>query len=361
MKILVMRPRVEQGGVLRFIELLGGGLAARGHHVAVATAEEELPGRLAECGMTVHHYPLYPSSMGNLVRATNLLAGFVRQEQFDILLSTHRFTTVVGKFVSRITHVPLIVTLHERSRNLDRLGRLWTGQITVVPSHALQDDLVTRVHVNPQRIQVIPSGIAMSSPAAPEAIAKLRAALPLRPDCPVIGYVGRLSPEKGALNLIESAGLLRDQGVRFQTLIVGDGVEAAMLKRRVQEMQLNDHVLFAGSRADAAALMAVMDVVAVPSLHESFGFVVLEAMRAGRPVVGTRVGGLPELIREGDTGLLVPPQTPAALADAIKRLLADPNLRQRMGDAGRKRVEMEFSADVMVERFLDLFHRTSSD
>lgn len=359
MNILVMRPRVEQGGVQRFIELLGAGLVARGHAVTVVTNEEQISGRLAECGMVVRHCPLYPSSVGNLVRSTNLLVRLVRDEQFDILLSTHRFTTIVGKFVSHITHAPLIATLHERSRNLDRFAGLWTGQTTVVPSDALKDDLVARLHLEPNRIRVIPNGIPPSNPVQPEKIAMLRASLRLRSDCPVVGYVGRLSPEKGVLILIESVGLLRDRGVFFQTLIVGDGVDGAMLKQRVQQMKLDDRITFVGSRTDAPELMAVMDIVALPSLHESFGLVILEAMSASRPVIGTRVGGIPELIQEGITGLLVPPQSPQTLADAINRLLANPELCQKMGDAGRRYAKTEYSADVMVERYLDLFRCTN--
>ena len=361
MKILMMRPLIEEGGVQRFMELLGGGLVARGHSVTVVAHADRLPGRLAEHGVEVRTCPLYPSTVANLALATRAVAALVSEEQYDLLLSTHRFTTMVGKLVSLITRVPMIATLHERPRHLGRLAGFWTGRCTVVPSQALKDDLVTRLRQNSEHIVVIPNGITLLNPAPLDRVAALRASLGLKPDIPVIGYVGRLSPEKGVHDLLDSLALLRTRETPFQAIIVGDGVIGLSLKERAVEMQLQDQIIFTGNRSDVPDLMALMDVVAVPSVHESFGLVILEAMNAMRPVVATRVGGIPDLVQEDVTGILVPPASPQAFAGALARLIVDPECCQRMGYAGRKIVEMRYSANVMVERYLDLFQHNKLD
>ena len=118
---------------------------------------------------------------------------------------------------------------------------------------------------------------------------------------------------------------------------------------------MRDRVVFAGRRENAAALLAEVDVFALPSWTEGMPLVVLEAMAQRRPVVATPVGGTPEVVLDGETGLLIPPRDPDALAEALRRLLADNDLRRRMGDAGYERVRTRFSADAMTSRMLEVY------
>jgi glycosyltransferase involved in cell wall biosynthesis len=114
-------------------------------------------------------------------------------------------------------------------------------------------------------------------------------------------------------------------------------------------------VVFAGQRPDAAELMGEVDVVALPSSIEGLPLVLLEAMARRRAIIATPVGGTPELVVDGETGLLVPPRDPRALADAIRRLLSDPGIREHMGAAGQRRVADHFTADAMSQRVLRLY------
>jgi glycosyltransferase involved in cell wall biosynthesis len=132
--------------------------------------------------------------------------------------------------------------------------------------------------------------------------------------------------------------------------LAGDGAERHRLHGLARGLGVQDRVLFLGQRHDIPELLAVCDVVVVPSLDEGLSVAVLEAMALGRPVVATAVGGTPEAVHDGVTGLLVPPANPAQLAAAIRRIIEDGALAERLGDAARARAEAAFSAARMVER-----------
>jgi glycosyltransferase involved in cell wall biosynthesis len=148
-------------------------------------------------------------------------------------------------------------------------------------------------------------------------------------------------------------------------LLIGKDLERggafqAELEREAERLGVRERVLFTGHRDDARALLAEADVVALPSWTEGLPLAVLEAMTQARPVVATLVGGTAEVVVDGETGLLVPPRDPEALAQAIERLLADPTLRRRLGEAGRRRVEERFSLDAMTRRVLAIYDEVVS-
>jgi glycosyltransferase involved in cell wall biosynthesis len=162
-----------------------------------------------------------------------------------------------------------------------------------------------------------------------------------------VGAAARLSPEKGLSDLIEATGILSCDGVSVRLDIAGDGPEEPALRRQVSRLGLNDAVVFHGWRDDVPALMSTWDLFVQPSIHESAANATLEAMTAGLPVIASRTGGLPELIENGRTGLLVPPQSPRALADAMRQLIEDPEAARAMAEAGRDRVR-SFSVAAMT-------------
>jgi glycosyltransferase involved in cell wall biosynthesis len=122
------------------------------------------------------------------------------------------------------------------------------------------------------------------------------------------------------------------------------------MEAKAKAMQLSEDVIFTGIRQDVPNILGLLDVFVLPSLWEGLPIALLEAMAAGLPVVATAVGGTPEVVVEGETGFLVPPRDPEALAEAILRLLREPDLRRRMGEAGRKRVAEHFSVEQMVQK-----------
>ncbi len=205
-----------------------------------------------------------------------------------------------------------------------------------------------RVGVRPERIRVVPSGIEPARLAPPAGAREaLRREWRIDAEDVLVLVPGALERRKGHAVLLAAASLLAADGLRLRYVFCGDGREAAALARAAEA--LGGGVHFAGFRADMAACLAAADIVALPSLREGLGVAALEAMAAARPVVGSRVGGLAEAVAHEESGLLVPPAEPPALARALARLARDAPLRARLGAGGRARVLARFTAEQMAE------------
>ena len=174
---------------------------------------------------------------------------------------------------------------------------------------------------------------------------------------PVVGVVGRLHPIKGHRYLVRGWPMVTARFPGARLILAGPATPAqhAAIGREASLTGCSDSVIVAGLRHDVPRLLGAMDVVVVPSLAEGFSNVVLEAGAAGRPVVATRVGGNAEAIVDGETGLLVEPQDPIALARAILTLLEDPARRRRMGESARRRVSEMFTVEKMIEGYESLY------
>jgi glycosyltransferase involved in cell wall biosynthesis len=208
------------------------------------------------------------------------------------------------------------------------------------------------------RITVIRNAARIDAFAEPDSDARGEL-LRCFPDAPGIATIvlgaGRLSPEKGFSVLIDAAaslvGLDRSTGV----VLFGDGPERAELEQRIASLGLRERFVVPGFRPDLDRLIGAADVVVLPSFTEGLPNVALEASAAGVPVVATSVGGTPEVITDGETGILVPPGEPAALATGIAELLRDPAMRGRMGAAGRQRMREHFTFEAQASAYSRLF------
>lgn len=176
---------------------------------------------------------------------------------------------------------------------------------------------------------------------------------------PIIGFVGRLSPEKGCQTLIEAANVLKERGVSFKVMIVGDGPDRPQLEARVIACGLQSQVEFVGWQADVAPYYCQANVIAVPSHVESLGLTILEAMLHGRAVVACRVRGIPEIITHERTGLLVESNDPNGLAQALQRCLTDGDLRSSLGDAARRYVFDNHTIEGMIDQTIAVYEGAS--
>ena len=201
-------------------------------------------------------------------------------------------------------------------------------------------ELLVDAGVEAGRIRLIHSGID------PERFVRGTAAVTEREV--VVGIVAALELRKGHRYLLEAAARLKGNGHRIRYLIAGDGPARRELDEQVKALSLVDEVRFCGFVSDTPAFLSQIDIFILPSLYEGLGVAVLEAMAAGKPVIASRVGGLPELVADGETGLLVAPKNVEGLVEAIARLADDKYLAREMGRQGAARARASFSLENMA-------------
>ena len=189
--------------------------------------------------------------------------------------------------------------------------------------------------------------------------ARLHEELFLPHGAPVVGNVAALVPHKGQRHLIEAAALVVRQVPDARFVVAGEGELRPSLERQIREHHLEKHVLLAGFRPDVLSLHKAFDIFVMSSITEGLGTSLLDAMAAAKPIVATATGGIPEVVVHDSTGFLVPPRDHAAMADAIVRLLKNPALRQRMGQAGLARARQRFSAERMLKQTLRVYQRVA--
>lgn len=218
-------------------------------------------------------------------------------------------------------------------------------------SHAVRQVLVAD-GIAPSQVQTVHSGIDLQRCAA------VTAAPPLFPSATqVIGTVGHLAGHKGQRYLIAALPHLLRSHPQIGCVIAGSGALQAALAAQAADLGVADHIQFTGFRHDILSLMQQFEVFVFPSVQEGLGTSVLDAMALSKPVVATRAGGIPEVVLDGVTGLLVPPRNPAALAHAIQLLLQHPEQGKRLGAAGRQRVAQYFTAERMATQTLHAYQR----
>jgi glycosyltransferase involved in cell wall biosynthesis len=217
-------------------------------------------------------------------------------------------------------------------------------------SDGIRAERTTVVHdgVEIDRIDLVPA-------------ASIHEALWLPRHAPVIANAAALVPHKGQRHLVEAAALVVREIPDARFVICGEGELRESLERQIAGHNLEKHVLLPGFRSDVLSLCKTIDLFVMSSLTEGLGSAVLEAMACRKAVVATSAGGLPEAVADGETGLLVPPRDDGALASAIVRLLRDDPLRVRFGEAGRRRVEDQFSAAQMVEGILRAYEQAPGE
>lgn len=212
--------------------------------------------------------------------------------------------------------------------------------------------------VPPARAVTVHEGIDLAKVEAARPAA-LHEELWLPHGAPVVGNVAALVPHKGQRHLVEAAALVVRQAPDARFVIAGEGELRASLEQQIKHHHLEKHVILAGFRPDVLSLHKAFDVFAMSSVTEGLGTSLLDAMAAGKPVVATTAGGMPEVVRDGATGILVPPRDHHAMADAILKLLEDPDLRTYMGAAGRTLAYAQFSAERMVQDTLHVYEQVA--
>jgi glycosyltransferase involved in cell wall biosynthesis len=276
------------------------------------------------------------------------------------VVHAHMFgSNVWGTVLGRLTRVPVVVA-HEHTwsfegrplrRLLDRelVGRFADAFVAVAAEDRRK--MIEVEGVDPDKIRLIPNGI----PDRETPSADVRAELGVAPDAPVLGIVCELRAQKALEVLFEAAVRLREELPALKVLVAGDGPERERLEAEVRRLGLEETVLLLGIRRDVPALLDALDVAMLSSDYEGSPLSVMEYMAAAKPIVSTRVGGVPELVEDGVHAVLVPPRDPQALAQAVAELLRDPERARQLGEAAHERQRQEFSLDAMVRRIEELY------
>lgn len=352
-------------GSERHLLTLLPGLAAQGVEVAMLVLEEpDLPAdafcaELAACGVPVERMPIRGDLDPGLPRR---LRTALQQAGPDIVHTHLLHADLYGLRAARRAGVAHAVSSRHndnpfrRNAVLKLANRLAVRRAdrVIAISHALADFVREVEGVTPPRLVTVHYGLAPHE-YPPGARAEARAAWGVEAGAPVVGFFGRLIEQKGVDVLLRAFAHVHEGYPAARLVIVGDGTLRPALAAQAQALGLSDAVIFAGWAPDAARLMPGADVIVMPSRWEGFGLVALEAMSAARPLVASRVSALPEIVDDLKTGLLVPPDRPGALAQALEGLLADPVWAAALGSAGRQRLLRVFSVEKMVQATLDVY------
>jgi glycosyltransferase involved in cell wall biosynthesis len=294
----------------------------------------------------------------------------MRAERFDLLHAHSSVAGFLARLAARFAGVPAVLfTLHgyasiDYQHPLSRrfLGFLekvldrWTDYYVAVSRHVEQLWLQRGI-VSPDRVSVIYHGIDFKSArrAADPALKKMSLGLP--EEGPIVGTVGLLEAQKGTEYFIRAIPLILPSFPTAHFLVIGNGPLQGRLKELAEELGISRAIHFLGWRDDAAELIGTMDLFCLPSLRESLGLVLLEAMAHAKPIVATRVEGVPEVVVDGETGLLVPPKDPTSLAKGVLSLLARWDAAMEMGKRGKARLMEKFDAAEMGRQYESLYLR----
>lgn len=377
------------GGIYTYLKILKAGLEARGHEVDILAHE---PGYkhlylLGQGRSVTRSAVLGPVSrqvtrfyMRRLPRATvqmrkreaerytlELSARYFDLGRYDVI---HAQDAISARALSRVRPrgAGVVATIHggllaegvimgKAHNRLDwgylaleeRLG-ITSPDVTLVPSLWMERYFRNLHQLAAGAVRVVPYGLDV--PGLLEAAGRPPGPLPPHHGRKVILCPARLSAVKGIPTLLAAIAILRRSRRDFVCWLAGSGPMHLRMVREAQRLGLHDHVAFLGTRQDVPALLSLADIVVLPSLLDNQPFAVAEAQVVGRPVVATRVGGLPEMIYDGVTGLLVPPRNPAALAGALGRLLGNDSLRLQFAEASRLQGRFHWPAEHMLDATL---------
>lgn len=338
------------------------GQADRGHDTMLACPPGvPLAKRAAELRFPVVEVPMWGEF--DLVAIVKLASAFRRLEPQVVHLQSSQ-AHVLGGAAARIAKVPAVIL----SRRLDnpirgRLSRwkyrhLYDWVISV--SDGVKDMLVD-AGIRPDLISTIHSSVPDSLWQYDGDGDRIRDEFRLDSSNRIITTMAHIERRKGIDTLIDAMPMIIQQVPQARVLVVGSGSYRPMIQQRVAAMRLGDNILLPGARTDVPDILAASDVVVCPSYLEGCSNSLLEAMAAGKPVIGTKVGGTPEIIEHWVNGLLVPPKDPEALAWATVRVITDQSLAADFGKAGRRIVRENFSVDRMVDETLQIYSRVLNE
>jgi glycosyltransferase involved in cell wall biosynthesis len=366
--------RLNMGGPALHVAYLTAGLRERGYETtlvagSLARGEDSMEHVTRELGIEVESLPALHREIAPWRDAVAVvrLAGLIRRLRPQIVHTHTAKAGAVGRLAAVLAgdaRPPIVVhTFHGhvlrgyfdpvRSFGFRLLERQLAGLSTalVAVSPEVRDELV-RLGVAPaDKFSVVRVGIELEDRVAGEANGRVqtRRLMGIPPERFTVGWIGRMTAVKRTDDVLLAFRALRERGVEATLCMVGDGPDRGEVERRAHDLGIMRDTLFLGYQEDVAPFYAAFDAMVLASGNEGTPVSAIEALAAGRPVVATRVGGVPDVVRDGEDGFLVETGAVDDIAEALGRLAADPSLRRRLGEAGRARVLPRYSVDRLID------------
>ena len=293
--------------------------------------------------------------------AVSRLALAMKRRKCRLIHCHDAHSAAIGAAAASLAKVPLRIMSRRvdfalKKNVLSRLKYLKDVDCIIAISEGVRDVLLEG-GVPAERIEVIPSGIDFSVYEYPASRDYIRKELSFGEEDYLVGIIAHLADHKGHKYLIEATKILRDKAPRIKVIIVGEGPLRLDLDKQVNQSGLEDMVFFLGFREDIPQILASLDLFVLSSYLEGLGSILLDAMASSLPIVATRVGGIPEVVKDGKTGILVSARNPAALAEAIFNMYQNRKFAGLLGSAGHDLVHSRFSAQAMAGKVVVLYER----
>ncbi|MDO9694265.1 MAG: glycosyltransferase family 4 protein [Candidatus Latescibacteria bacterium] len=357
LRILQFKTSASRGGAETMLLGLTSGLVDRGHEVMTVLGEKGwLEGQLAARGLPYSQLPL--ATWRGLVALPRMI-GLIRTWRPDVVLSHGARVNAFATIAAGIAGVPSAGVEHSidawRTTSsfynlIDKaVARRNAGRIAV--SVAVRSMLIEKGILDGERVIVVHNGVEFPDGATALSRSDLRKQFSFPEDSLVVVTAARLAPPKGLSVLLESLATLSCRHPALRCLILGDGELRSQLEATAHDLGIEKTIVFAGAVDDVMAMLPACDLFVLPSLWEGLPVALVEAMGMGLPVVATEVGGTPELVNDGTTGLLVRPGDTAMLAAAIDRLIIDEPLRRSLAKAGRRHVRNNFGMAQVLDGY----------
>jgi glycosyltransferase involved in cell wall biosynthesis len=364
--ILMLLMNESIGGTATYLLTLIKHIDQNRFNIQIVCNNDEFCNLFKMEGITAHR--LEKAGRGRYLKAIRCITNLIRENDIDILnIHDGGAVSFIGRIAALITGKITISTIHIYAGEWGK-RRLWfvlkekffeyiTRSLVkkyIAVSNARKEELI-RKGINESKISVIQNGVDYGLFCNARNKGYFRKEFSINKPDTIIALIGHLGVEKGHIFFLESAKIILENNHAISFIIVGDGYMMDELIHKTREIGIEEHVIFTGFRNDMPNIMSSIDILVLPSINEGMPMVILEAMSASKPVVATNVGGIPEMIVDGKTGYLVPPCDVNRLAEAVIRLLNDPEKLKDFGNEGLKRVMMCFSANQMASKTQDLF------
>jgi len=316
---------------------------------------------------SVRHFIQRASPYNDIVALAELIR-IIKKNKYDIVHTHNSKSGFIGRLAAKISGVPVIIhTIHGFSFHsferpfrrklfifLERIAAHWADKLIVI-SNPLREWGLSLGVGKPSQYSTIYSGIEIDNFKISIDIDKKKREFRIKANELVVGVVAKLWEGKGHRDMLRAAKEAVKKVPEVKFMFVGEGYLRKELEQFADSLGLNKHIIFTGFRTDIPEITSIFDVSVLASYFEGLGRVLLEAMVLGKPVVATRVGGIVDVVDDGRTGILVPPHNDKALAEAMIKLLLDKELREKMGERAKRKVDDRFSSVTMVNKIQQVY------